>query len=267
MTDRPFKRLTVETHFHVVYEQRVRVSWALHERFTAPGPYVFTLQRALSPSETVWEDIAQCTDQPWIFDRYPLSITLAVPVFYRVRLVDGRNNEYISQAVTFETYWNRYDWSVAKEIVRKEAMVLRKRTGVKGWLLKRRTWGDPCPDCLDPVTLQSKDSNCQTCFGTSYAGGYFAPIEYWVAMNPSKRMTRLTQDRGIISANMETVRALAYPEPAQGDIWVHAATNQRFMIQQDVSAIARLRGVDLVVDIPLERLPTTHVIYNFPTPC
>jgi hypothetical protein len=53
----------------------------------------------------------------------------------------------------------------------------------------------------------------------------------------------------------------------QGDIWVQAATNRRYMIQQDVAAIARLRGVDLIVDIPMDGLPNTHVAYFIPTPC
>jgi hypothetical protein len=264
-----FQRLTVDTKFNLITNQRVMVSWVFTRDFTAPGPYTFTLQRAtgVTTNESDWQDIAQCVDQPWIYDNSPLSSTLQIPVYYRVILVDGDGVRYVSQAVTEEAYWDRYDWQIAKEIVRKESMLLRKRSGVRGWLLKRRTFGDACTQCTDPVTGQILNSQCTACYGTGVEGGYFEPFEYWIALDPAERKTRLDPEAGYMTVVVETARALAYPIPQPNDLWVNSHTNNRYVIQGDIVAVARHRGIDLVLNLRLKLLETAHVAYQFPTPC
>jgi hypothetical protein len=261
-----FKRLTIDTHFSVLTEQRVCVTWAMNEAFTEPGPWEFVLQRGWSPTDDNWTDISSTSDQPWLYDNYPVHTQYSVPVFYRIRLTDGNGIVYYSQAQSSTNHWERYDWTLAKEIVRKENMLLRKRTGTKGWLLKRRYFGDPCPVCRDPVTGELNQSECTTCYNTGITGGYYPAIEYWVAQEATRRMRKLDSNQGIISDTSENVRGLAYPAVEGNDVWVNAHTNNRYFIGGDVQVVARHRGVDLVLNLTLQDVPNLSPIYMISVP-
>ena len=266
MTD-AFKRLTVNTHFSAISDGKVLVSWALDRSFNEPGPYRFTLQRGYAANDDQFVTVSTTTDQPWLYDNAPVFPQRGDEVFYRVILVDGNGRQYVSQAAPLSSYWNRYDWSLAKEIVRKETLVLKKRAGVRGWLLKRRLWGDECPVCVDPETKQIKDANCPVCYGTGITGGYYDPFEYWVIMNPTNIVRKLDNEMGLISQSYETVRALAYPLPEPNDVWVNHETDRRYVIQSDIQVIARHRGIDLVLSLRLEERAKSEAIYKVPIPC
>lgn len=265
---RIFKRLTVDIHYNMVTEQRVLVEWAMEKSFIAqcPGPYKFTLLRGFSPTDDNFTPLAYTIDQPWLYDNDPVLPQKGVDVFYKVILEDAGGNQYTSQAVHASTYWSRYDWTLAREIIRKETMVMRKRAGVCGWLLKARVFGALCP-CTDPDTGQKMSPDCVECYGTGIVGGYYPPFEYWVIMNPTQRLKKLDADQGLITRNIETVRALAYPSPLSNDIWVNANTDQRYVVGSDIVAAARHRGIDLILNLRLEERPRSDPIYAFPIPC
>ncbi len=265
---RPFKRLTVDSHFHVVTKNAVLVAWVLNPAWvpTVPGPFQFKLQRGRSPNDDKWADISTTTNQPWLYDYYPVLSQHDRSTFYRVILTDGTGKEWVSQAVEMDVTWGHNDWRLMREIIRKEMLVQRKKAGTKGWLLKRRTWGDPCPVCVDPNTQAIKNSHCLICYGTGIVGGYYDPMDYWVTMNPTQRLKKIQGDEGLITAVMETVRGLAWPAPEANDIWVMAGSNRRYRIDGDIVVAARHRGVDVILDLHLEELPLSNMVYEVPTP-
>ena len=267
ISDGVFKRLAVDVYFSMVNNQAVLIQWAMDQAFTAPGPYTFTLQRGYAANDNTFEDIATTTDQPWAYDNRPVFPQLGESVFYRVKLVDGDGDIYYSQAVDVSSYWTRYDWTLAREIVRKETMLLRKRTGSKGWLLKRRMFGDPCPDCVEPGTGKILNANCPDCYGTGIVGGYYPAFEYWVSFNPNARLSRLDPNVGLMVQIIETVRGLAYPVVETNDMWVMAHTNRRYLVMEDIAGIAKHRGIDLVLNLRLKEMPQSHPAYKVPTPC
>lgn len=267
--DRVFKRLAIDAHFSPVVDGSVLVEWALEKSFVSGvrGPFTFVLERGFAANDNDFTAVAQTVDQPWAYDNQPVFPQKGTDVFYRVRLIDGTGAEYVSQAQAVGVYWGRYDFSLAREIVRKEFLLQRKRAGVQGWLLKRRLYGQACPDCVDPDTLQVTDPDCDTCYGTGVAGGYYDPFEYWVIMNPTQRLRKLDGDQGLLTETVETVRSLAYPRPTSNDVWVHYHTDQRYIVQGDVAAIARHRGIDLVLNLRLQERGRSEAIYRIPTPC
>lgn len=266
---RVFKRLALDVQGAVAAENRVLVEWALEPTAVGriPGPYTFTLERGYAATDDGFTPVAITVDQPWAYDNNPIFPQKGnTDVFYRVVLTDGEGVTYTSQAQAVGVYWGRYDFSLAREIIRKETLLLRKRAGVQGWLLKRRIFGAAC-ECVNPNTGQIENPNCPSCYGTGIDGGFYEPFEYWVLMNPSQRMKKLDGDQGLLTETIETVRALAYPRPAANDIWVHHHTDQRFVIQGDISAIARHRGIDLVLNLRLQERGRSEPIYQVPVPC
>ncbi len=265
-TKRAFERLTVDAFFNRIVANRVLVEWAMEKDFLAPGPYTFVLYRGYAVNDPDGVALATTVDQPWLYDNNPIWPQKGTDVYYWVVLTDGEGRTYRSQSVSGTTYWDSYDWSLAREIIRKEHMVMRKRAGTKGWLLKRRNWGDPCPD-VDPVTGEVSGAGGPPCYGTPFLGGYYDPIEYWVIINPTQRLAKIDNDQGLITQIIETVRALAYPIPEPRDVWVHAHTGQRYLILGDISAIARHRGINLILNLRLEEQPRSDPIYSYPMPC
>lgn len=258
----PFKRINIELHFHIISQNSVFVTWALNREYTAPGPYKFTLYRARSANGGSMTEVAEVIDQPFMYDYNPLFGTHEKSVYYSVRLIDGLGKEYWSTWVPIEQYWDHKDWLLAREIIRKETLLLKKKVGTKGYLLKRKLYGDLCPDCVDPNTLQVMDPNCTTCYGTGLVGGYYPALEMWVIQNPSQNMVKLTSDQGVVTANIETVRSLAYPQADPNDVWVNANTNVRSRVLEDCSAVARHRGIDLIMNIRVEELPSSSSVYS-----
>ena len=269
MSERVFRRLTVDVYFSPLVTGKVLVAWALEPDFVqgAPGPFKFRLERGYAANDDNFVPVAETTDQPWAYDNSAVLPQTGLSVFYRVLLTTGDGQEIYSQPASIGTYWSRYDFSLAKEIIRKEELVLRKRAGVQGWLLKRRAFGEACAECTDSVTGEVTQQDCPTCYGTGVTGGYYDPIPYWVILNAGQRVKKLTPEQGLITEAIETVKALAHPRPDGGDVWVHSHTGQRFEIQGDISALARHRGIDLILNLRLKELPRSYPVYKVPLPC
>lgn len=266
----PVKRLVVEGCYHIAAENAVKVSWAMREDFDVPGPYTFELYRGRAVNDDNWDKLAEVVDQPWMFDRRPARRPHERSTYYRLRIIDGRGVSYWSHPVSFDVIWNHYDWRLVREIVRKELLIqgrgrggARSRgAGTKGWLVKAKQFGDPCPRCLDPETRSATDSRCPICLGTRVRGGYYDPLEYWVIQQPSRRVTRLSDAGDTRTTVIETVRALAHPSPEVGDIWISSAGDIRYEVQEDIERLARHRGVDIILGLRLMELPTTHSAYR-----
>lgn len=261
----PFKRFDVDVHFSAVTKQAVFVSWAMAPEFSAPSPWTFTLYRGVAPTDDAMEPIASIVDVPWIYDTRPLANTLDIAVYYKVILTDALGVTYSSQVFDCKSYWSRYDWSIAKEITRKENLLLTKKTGTRGWLLKRRYFGVVCPVCTDPVLKTTNQSNCPSCYGTGFTGGYYPALECWLTLSATQFSQKLTEN-GLITHTAESARGLAYPSTSPNDVWVNGHSNTRYFVASDTRAVARLRGIDLVVEFNLNKASPDHSVYAFPTP-
>lgn len=261
-----FRRLMVEAYVPKMTVGAITVSWVMERDFNSPGPYYFTLRRHANPLDDNPVAVAKGTDVYFLEDRSKLDRDpeINLSASYSVELKDGDGNVFVSHVITHDDGWNHKDWLLAREIVRKEVLLQKKKAGTKGWLLKRKWFGDACPTCLNPVTGESTKPHCPTCFGTGITGGYYPAQEYWVLMNATSRMQKLTSDQGMITVNDENVRGLAYPVIEPNDIWVNAQTGDRMRVMENVAAIARHRGVDIVVNAKVSALPNSSVAYDIP---
>jgi hypothetical protein len=90
-------------------------------------------------------------------------------------LLDYGNALMRSAATTWNTPQNKWVGLRAKEIQRREHLLLRKFVGVQSYLFRKRSYGKRCQLCYDPRTEQVLDDHCPSCIGTSFEGGYFTP--------------------------------------------------------------------------------------------
>ncbi len=270
----PIKRMVIEGCYHLAVSKSIKVSWAMVPEFVEPGPYKFELYRGRAINDDAWEKTAEIVDRPWLYDNRPLLRPHERSLYYKLRITDGNGAVYWSHPVSFDVIWNHNDWRLVREIVRKELLIQGVRNGqarargagTKGWLIKARQFGDPCPRCLDKNSATATDSNCPICLGTGVTKGFYDPLEYWVIQQPGLRAVKIAETGETRTVVIESVRCLAHPAPESGDIWASTVGDTRYQIQGDIEKLARHRGVDVILGLRLLELPTTHVAYKIPLP-
>lgn len=148
----------------------------------------------------------------------------------------------------------------AQEIAMTTQLVLQEVKGRKCWLLKRRTLGQRCK-CYDPIRRRRTEGSCITCYGTSYVGGYYSPIETHVWINP-KSVTVSEPQPGSprVVINVPAVMA-AFPPASPQDILIDPE-NIRWRISS-VDTPARL-GASIRQDLTLHKLDSSRVEYKIP---
>ena len=263
----PFKQIQIDNHMNVVADGGTLIQWELKSDFLQPGPYTFFIQSAMSATsdDTEWTSVTRVVDTCWAKDYTNYIRGKELSLFYRVVLVDGDRNIFYSDPQRTGSQWSKRDWRLAREIIRKENLVLEKYTGIPGYLLKRKWFGTACPECTDTYgTGEPMDSTCTTCYGTGIAGGYYDPFDYTLSLEPEKRLTKINDQNGeLMTVVTKLGRGLAYPHIQYLDVWVDSQTDQRFYIH-NIANVARLRNIQLVVTMELRLASADDVIYKIP---
>lgn len=239
------------------------VSVYLNERKLAsvPGPYTFYLEWA----EHVNADFVQVgdgtdltvlyDDDNRVFSKLPHSV-------YRVRLETDTVISY-SEPANITGNWNRHDYLIAREVVRREYVAMQRYTGTRGFYLARKVWGEICSACADYNTQEPTNSHCETCFGTGFVGGYNnADVFYLVEDRTGGREER--QDSvGVVTNKTQTARAIAYPYITSKDIWISAESDKRWSIEGQNELVA-MRGIPIVYGLQLRLIEPGNIIYSVP---
>lgn len=147
----------------------------------------------------------------------------------------------------------------AAEIIRLEDMLFRTHAGRKCWLFIARTFGPQC-SCVDPVLKRKTISNHKPCFGTGFLGGFMAPIEVYVQIDPTVKNVTLTATQPVYQQDT-TARMISFPPVSPDDIIVEAE-NVRWRVMNSRST-ERLR-TPIHQELQLHRIPIGDVEYELP---
>lgn len=261
-----FRRIRVEPNVSAILGCGSYVEWFMDARFNEPGPWTFYVERA-NEVNGQYAVVATTVNQPFAYDEtVDGSDKSGVPSWwYRIRVKTANGRYFLSDAVSAGDTWDKRDWLVANRIIKKEMLLLRKRSGQDGVLLKRKTFGLPCPKCLDPATGEPTNSHCDVCFGTGFDGGYYAPIDCWIACEPNVWTSKVGELGHEVNL-VEKVRALATPPFNPNDIWVSSKTGQCYRTGSAISTLAHIRGVPIICGFGLELLESSNVVYTYVSP-
>lgn len=261
-----FRRVRVEPNVSPILGCGTYIEWFMDPRFNEPGPWTFYVERAkeVNGHYTV---VATTENQPYAYDEtIDQSDKIGdVSWWYRIRVGTANNKYFLSEQISAGDTWDKRDWLVANRIIKKELLLLQKRSGQQGVLLKRRNWGVPCPRCLDPATGEATDSHCPVCFGTAFEGGYYAPLTYWVSTEPNEFSVSVKQ-LGAEADARETARGLASPPPAPNDIFIKDKTGQCYRIESQIKTVAHIRGNPIVYQFGLGLIQSSDIIYSYVLP-
>lgn len=148
---------------------------------------------------------------------------------------------------------------IAAEIIRQEDILFREFTGRKCWLFIARTFGPICT-CYDPYLKRRTRSGHKLCFDTGFLGGFMAPIEVFVQIDPQGKNTQATS-LGEIQPNDTTARMISFPPVSPRDILVETE-NLRWKVIS-VSNTERLRSA-VHQELKLHSIPKGDIEYNLP---
>ena len=103
-------------------------------------------------------------------------------IYYRIQAIneiDG--SKFYSSSVISINNESNY---ISNYIAEQEQLLLRRFNGREVLLFARRKFGNRCPDCYSDIDRKVTKSKCSSCFGTTYEGGFFAPIKIFIQADP-----------------------------------------------------------------------------------
>ena len=212
-----------------------------------------------------WVHVATVTDGgSSVVDAERRHYGVSLRQVYRVD-AESATEGSVSRTLTVGSQHMPHNQLLADAIIRKEYMLMQKRTGTPGLLLKKRHWGTPC-ECVDPDTGESRNSHCLKCYGTGIDKGYFAAVDYIVSFNSPKQRKIQVSDKDVGTVddvqNIQA-RALICPQLDAGDVWVNCATDERYIV--GVVRETRFAGVPLLYEaVELRPAPAADVVYELP---
>lgn len=257
----PFRRVSVD---HMV-RGVTRVWWQLEPAFSDPGPHYFQLQVGSTglQNSTDWQNVGGPMVDTYVAYDDEYRNTGAILVTHYRLLLTTAAGAYVSQTVSVYGELEEHDWVLSREIVRKERL-RHSKTSVPGYLLKAMRYGNKCTRCLDPLTQEPADVDCQFCHGTGFEVGFFQPLpmQCW---DISPQVIAEKQDvRGGGGTTRQqasiTARVLGFPQIDAGDVWINGKSDERWMVET-IKVAAALRGVPIIYEIGLNMIPTSSTMY------
>ncbi len=245
-----------------------KVYWELNRNFHDPGVYSFQLQVGATgiAGADDWINVGS----PVVNNFYAIDDTQRLfgkqlNTHYRLSLITGAGT-YISQPVDVFGKLNKRDWTLAREITRKEILRMNLYTATAGYLLVAKRAGTVCSS-VDPLTNESNNSLCPICYGTGYVGGYYAPLScVFFDLPPDQRLeVRDLQARGMVDDRAKVARFIGYPLLHSRDVFVSRDSDERYYIG-GIKNEADLRGVPIVVAPQVKLAPYSDIIYTFNIP-
>ena len=250
---------------HVTYivHGSTRVMWDLYPEFVDPLPHTFQLQVGRTGVQDAddWQNVGLPLDNSfWAVDTAQRTFGLLQPTHYRVQLTTSLGI-YLSEPTGIAGVLDFRSWRLAREIVRKEKLRSRLATA-NGYLLKARVGGTRCPVCADLQTDEARNADCETCYGTGWRGGYFRPMPgVWADIDPQAAPAEQYEQGTLANAHG---RILHIPLIEERDVWVNAATDDRFFIHK-LQNIVEFRGtLPLIARADFHLAAHSHVIYTIP---
>lgn len=263
----PFDRVRVD----YLVRGNSRISFEMSPHFFELEPHTFQLQVAESDLPTAnWTNTGSpVVNTDFVLDPVRRAFGVEPNVFFRIQLTTGLNNVYYSLAAEVFGNLDIWSWRIANEIIRKENLRLsRLKVGVKGWLLKAKRSGTPCPRCLDIFLQEPTDSNCPVCWDTRWLGGYYDPQPLvFYDLNQSQRYFSRDLEGGKGLNNPDSAEAMLVAEPflSTKDVIVNDTSDIRYSVHS-IATRTHIRGVPLLVIANLRKVPFSSVIYTFPIP-
>jgi len=241
------------------------ITWSVADTAEDVSRYSLYLFKSIDGGEGPYRQIAGPFDNDDRFRDPDVSIVHKWRQhYYKIRVVSkdtGKEKEYGPVALAAQPDL------IALEIQRRMNLVLIEYNGRRCLLFPALTSGQRCPVCFDTGTRgntisRSKTQNCQTCYDTTFVGGYAKPILFFMQIDPGPTEPQLLDitERASVTTSSRTS---AYPVLKPRDVIVDPE-NVRWQVEK--VSMTQKRGAIVHQEPILHQIPKSDIRYSLPVP-
>lgn len=221
------------------------------------GLYRVTIERSESPQGPFETLVSGLQDTFRFRDNSIKSFHRWRTYYYRLTY----SHQITGESVVFGPEWRRDRLCLeALEVSRLFQLKLQEYTGQLCWLLKRRTTGQIC-GCKDKLVGRRIESNCATCWGTTWVGGYYHPIQIYAQINPTPISAPIGAPGPQVNNNTQAFVGV-YPPVSPQDVLIDAQ-NVRWRVDQVAPGGVRL-GAHTRQELGIHEVNPSDIIYKIP---
>ena len=252
-----------EFKIRIVNFNLFELSWSIQPTQEDLSVYEFHVLRSDSPEEGFQDVSGPLVDQYIYLDEIDDPQHQWRIFYYKLRIY---NTQTLEESFSDAIYWHEDTISYnlpdpVLEIVRKNNWILshsRYRVGRKCKVLIKKTFGQICTNCWDPIKERVTDDQCEICYGTGYVGGYYSPIKTYVAFEPLTKRDQI-QVFGKLQPGEIVVWMSNYPLVKPGDLIYNVVEGNLYRVN-DVKPTKHLIIVHQTMRLTL--LPKDHIAYK-----
>jgi hypothetical protein len=270
--------------YATVSTQFLYLQWSIESTGEDLSEYYFNILRSLSPNENFlllttvpatgvyeYRDSALNLDKLNYF-YYKIVVVKKKSLLYGEDIQgDNLYNSFIfdvpyGNISSSQTEYIRYrpDY-IGNGIVRNEQWALEKVLSAKKmFFLKRRTFGQNCPECYDSFSRKTVKSNCLACFGTGIFGGYCDPEITRVQVNPETFAERIDEQGARTLPSVVNGWMTNLPFASPQDIFIDSQNNRYRTSNVYLSKLQS--GFITRQVLTLQRIPRLDIAYNISVP-
>lgn len=199
--------------YPIFYKQNV-VEWNIPAEWGSCKFDVYSSASELGP----WRKVTiEPTAEYFYKDKLEPELSKFSNTFYKVECILPSGQRITSKPITWDNKQSTWVNTRAKEIQRRESILLRKFVGVKTLFFRRKRFGKRCPNCWDPISNSITKDKCQVCLGTGFEGGYFGGYETLLQYDPTPSAVEFSY-QGMVEHNSITAWTTSYPSIESLDI-------------------------------------------------
>lgn len=168
------------------------VAWAFAPTMDLVQNYRVSISRSLSPEDGFVTIATGLRANQFVFlDTDPPELSRWATLYFKVTVekVDASGAPIPGTATESSPRRLRQQYApVALHIIRARSVYYRHlKLGRESLVYRRRTSGQTCPSCYDPVEGRTTKHSCPLCYGTGRVGGYYPPQRVLIQFRPSER--------------------------------------------------------------------------------
>ncbi len=252
----------------------VFLQWVIEEP-SESGTFTFTVERAGGPLGA-WEPVLTPTPAQYaVLDDLRTSrdsetrtsanmLTLNQRLFYRVSCTTP-SGAILRDIQELDVLSGNTPADLKVAQLRRKARLdfarAQRYPGTPILILKRRWWGETCVRCRDPRTKALVRSDCKTCWGTGFVGGYWNPVEVRGRRSVANVASQITPEGKSDSAEAKFWLPET-PQVERDDVLILLNEGRRYRVDQQVQTEMQLQGVHQVVNALT--LASDHLLYRMP---
>ena len=244
------------------YSKGLAYSWTVSKGFEGGYPWKFVVEEGKTVKGP-WKAISPELENKFTWSETELRCVPKDSVLaFRIKTIDASGKIYYSHTKDPYGDLGRREFLLAREMMRKEALQMRKLSGTQGQLWIKSIFGPPCTECLDPITKDVLDADCEHCFGTGHKPGYHGPYTSWMTFSPKQRNKHMPADgKGLREDYKFQVRMLGLPRVKKDDVLIDTAQGKCYYVSTIVNT-TELRRIPVVQTAGANETPVTDAVYK-----